>query len=335
MSTYKEQLSHYTKKELITLARIHHIQGYSKLNKTELAEKVLQILSKEETMLPLFLYLSKEETSLFTSLKPTKDFCLTRRLSMLGYCFLTGEHTYVVPDNLSVSFLFSADFQKKQEEMSLLMDVLSMGSMLYGCMPVSILTSIYCRYTNSSVTAGQIKKMVSKIPDCITPMILLDDLLIQKEVFAKDLYKKIQKCQGTISYYIPPKETCIHFARYGYFNDSSTNRLALYLTKNLKTDSYKTRDILTKVQSIFRQGGSLLDATEYLKKEYLFSEDIPNKTLMILLNNMFAQTRLLLNRGYTELEKINLYKTKKIKISPNSLCPCGSGKKYKKCCGKQ
>lgn len=335
MSTFKEHLLHCTKKELIAFAKIHHISGYSSLNKAALADRVFQTLSKKETMRPFFLCLSQEETALLTSLKSSRDSCLASRLYDLGYCFLTRDHTYVIPDDLPVLFMTSSDFQKKQMQMSLLTDLLCMSGMLYGCIPLSVLTSIYCHYTNVKRTTIWIKEMSSNIPEYLNPMILIDDLYVQNNLVINDLYKKVQKCQGLISYYIPPKETALHFARYGYFNDLYSNRLTLYFTENLSLNSYHSRDCLIKLQSIFRQGGSLLDAVNFLKSCHLISDDIPNKSLMILLNDMFIHTRLLLNRGYTEQEKISQTKnTKKIKVSPNSPCPCGSGKKYKKCCGK-
>ena len=32
-------------------------------------------------------------------------------------------------------------------------------------------------------------------------------------------------------------------------------------------------------------------------------------------------------------KKVTVIKKKAEQIGPNALCPCGSGKKYKKCCG--
>ena len=37
-----------------------------------------------------------------------------------------------------------------------------------------------------------------------------------------------------------------------------------------------------------------------------------------------------LNYTYDTFKKLNC-----LKVYPNDLCPCGSGKKYKKCCGKR
>ena len=42
--------------------------------------------------------------------------------------------------------------------------------------------------------------------------------------------------------------------------------------------------------------------------------------------------RLLKNKGFIN-EKVSGYKN--VKIYPNEPCPCGSGRKYKKCCGRK
>ena len=61
--------------------------------------------------------------------------------------------------------------------------------------------------------------------------------------------------------------------------------------------------------------------------------------------DLWHNTRMLMNRGYTPKETSAISKKGKTvsykkedpgytKIYPNDPCPCGSGKKYKKCCGK-
>lgn len=72
--------------------------------------------------------------------------------------------------------------------------------------------------------------------------------------------------------------------------------------------------------------------------------------LVVCVNGLWNNTRMLLNRGFTPLELskeqkselermknvsniIDFESARKKKIYPNEPCPCGSGKKYKHCCG--
>ena len=61
-----------------------------------------------------------------------------------------------------------------------------------------------------------------------------------------------------------------------------------------------------------------------------------------ILSEMANSTRLWSNNGRTPNEIFELYErprlnklpSKTVKVGRNDLCPCGSGKKYKKCCGR-
>ena len=65
------------------------------------------------------------------------------------------------------------------------------------------------------------------------------------------------------------------------------------------------------------------------------------------LKNLQNYTRVIRYRGYTQKEYLNMQSPERMqrgkviafpgnkKIYPNDPCPCGSGKKYKKCCGKK
>ena len=64
-----------------------------------------------------------------------------------------------------------------------------------------------------------------------------------------------------------------------------------------------------------------------------------------LIKNLCEDTRLIINRGHKQKElkglrrrEANIVEFKKIKerkIYPNDLCPCGSGRKFKDCCGRK
>ena len=70
----------------------------------------------------------------------------------------------------------------------------------------------------------------------------------------------------------------------------------------------------------------------------LFDSDEDAQIFIDMIVKLSNNTRLKSNRGHTPLEisklKSNLTSQTHKKIGRNDLCPCGSGKKYKKCCGK-
>ena len=75
--------------------------------------------------------------------------------------------------------------------------------------------------------------------------------------------------------------------------------------------------------------------------------------LFKIINDMWNNTRMIVNRGYTPnellkyeklqplvkntegMDNVISFESAKKKVYPNSPCPCGSGKKYKFCCGRK
>ena len=71
---------------------------------------------------------------------------------------------------------------------------------------------------------------------------------------------------------------------------------------------------------------------------YLFKTRQDIKLLSIYIDKIMQNTRLIRYRGHTALE-LGLIKGDSIigplrNFKPNDRCPCGSGKKYKNCCGR-
>ena len=76
---------------------------------------------------------------------------------------------------------------------------------------------------------------------------------------------------------------------------------------------------------------------DVLENHNVIIEENQLNELVSLMMDCCNNTRLWANKGYTPNELMKLHKTpqaKSKKIGRNDPCPCGSGKKYKKCCGK-
>ena len=109
------------------------------------------------------------------------------------------------------------------------------------------------------------------------------------------------------------------------------------------------------LENIFGETVSVLNAYDHIK--YACAHDFSTNEILALLEeydlvfegieqislfmNLIAEAqnncRLWVNKGYTPIELTSLYKQQPVKsrkTGRNEPCPCGSGKKYKKCCGK-
>ncbi|HAY72378.1 MAG TPA: hypothetical protein DCY31_00730 [Ruminococcaceae bacterium] len=179
--------------------------------------------------------------------------------------------------------------------------------------------------------------------------IIIEYLLV---VDINDYYnlKHIQKGKPL---YIPPKDELLKYDD-EYYYEKTPQALAMqdFLKKRCHLTGCDLEDIMIDIRSellffdsdichifdIIERYGIVFTksmAEEFVEKYYLWNNNI----------------RMPANRGYTPVEirkKINVrsetasfspfeYLTKQAKnkdIPKNALCPCGSGKKYKRCCGK-
>ena len=335
MNTFTDYLKERTKKELIALAKFHHVTGYSALHKEELAQKLGIWLLLPETMYPFFVYLGDDELYTVLHSESSDDSALMRRLHEQGYCFKQKDGSFIIPDEIKNKSIFTDSFWKEQKIKGFLVDCLNTVGYLYGCAPVSILLQMFNSNSSVSLTREQLLKEISELPGYYNNYILKNDLIIHNSLYENELYRRIQQCQGTLPFYMPSRNEIMHLSRYGAFpEDSCSRRLSSCLTKLLHMDTRQSQNISREIQAIFRQGGSINDAVSYLTGQgWAADGEITDKKLLSSLNEMFAHTRLMLNRGNTASETVQLRK-KKTKIYPNSPCPCGSGKKYKNCCGR-
>lgn len=95
--------------------------------------------------------------------------------------------------------------------------------------------------------------------------------------------------------------------------------------------------VVSPVVMMVKSGMNTMMILDNLKNVIEFPSYKLTKKVGIILMNMNDETRQWLLKGYkpNELYKRPISKkTPIIKIGRNLTCPCGSGKKYKKCCGK-
>lgn len=122
-------------------------------------------------------------------------------------------------------------------------------------------------------------------------------------------------------------------------NDARRNLWSLII-KTYKIAEDEAEEIVNGCVYAFKNNNDVAFALEYLK-QYLSIEDMNIFTkLLKALGELQDNTRLWRLKGYTMKEikskesDSNETVRKSMQVGRNEPCPCGSGRKYKKCCGK-
>ena len=169
-----------------------------------------------------------------------------------------------------------------------------------------------------------------------------------------ELYELLAKTKNK-QYYIPDKSQFLNYADDTYFEVTpQLNALKEYIEKNIINDEDEdvVGDLIDDIQlvcSMEEPIQSVLD--EFNRRDINFKSMQQVKDLMPLVTDVYNNTRIWSNCGHTPTEiydKVErpMMRTANMpvnvmincraaveKIGRNDPCPCGSGKKYKKCCG--
>lgn len=232
MNTYSNYLLTRTKKDLIQLAKLHGMSGYSSMKKDELARNLLDYLYTSSVIHNFFVYLGDDELNLI-HFPESGHPALYRRMYEGGYCLKNTDGSYQIPQQLmeTSAELLTGAFEKERQRKSFLLDCLNASGHLYGCFPASILMKMYNAYAPAPLKQEDILQEIRIIPPYFQSFILENDLIIQEALYANALYKKIQQCQGTLPFYMPDKTQIRYLSRFGYFpEDQYTGQLSEILS---------------------------------------------------------------------------------------------------------
>jgi hypothetical protein len=163
------------------------------------------------------------------------------------------------------------------------------------------------------------------------------------------LDEQLKKCAGK-PFYIPEKEELLKYKDNSYFEINKEYKdLLEYATKHLfDGDEWQAEMLVEDIQCYCQQNFSPEAIIDLFNQRGVSFEGIKqvNEVLKLVMN-LANNTRIWENNGHTPNEIFEKFEKPKLKPLPaerflvagkskkigrNDPCPCGSGKKYKKCC---
>lgn len=229
------------------------------------------------------------------------------------------------------------------------------GARLYGAIPLFELLNLY-NSQNAPVDAEQFIALATIFdfedyhfaligpedfdegiePDAANWYVAADHLL---EDEADDFFELV-KGQAGKPYKVLPKEEFLKYTDESYF-PLSPQSLAMRNYLRSHGDLKWPDDSWLGIQTMIEIDFSVYDILTVLETEGFTPKNLEDmQRFMNLFQALNNHTRKQINRGHAPSE---LYETRNIKkrsnkpLTPslNGPCPCGSGKKYKRCCGKK
>ena len=371
--TLKEILDNHSAADLKEIAKSLRRKGYYKMRKAELISAISDYILDDHRLQLKFLVATDKDIEAFElAIKgrvPVDNPYLYNHWTDSCLAFITLEDEVDIPLEVKKKYLKIKklkDYQETKERVRVIDSYGLACTNLYSVIDVKKLVEIVNSQTSLEVNEEEI------IQWCIIrdvygkgSMYFYENGYVMNDSYGYESsmdevdYVAMLKMQEGKPYYIPDREELLKYADDLYIeeNESFKNMLNYMITK-LKIEESEAYDYCAEIQLQIRCSSMPSEIISECERTGLsFRNKKQAEGFIKHLMEMFNNTRIPENRGYTPNEIFSITsredkradyshesnsnvilfpqeKSDAKRIPRNSPCPCGSGKKYKNCCGR-
>ncbi|MGF0031478.1 IS1096 element passenger TnpR family protein [Bariatricus sp. SGI.154] len=356
--TLESVLIQYPKKVLTMIAKVNAFSGYTSLKKAELAKWIAKRLLDDEYMRGILEVVSREEVEIFEKAMNhpagiwMNEEVIGKSLFLCAYGAFNMVGVLRIPKDVREKYqnIFTIQYRRDKERKWLIADYCECAGYLYGVIPIDKMAGIYLEYEKDELTIEEVIDLIDDVVAAGTAMCRKGDLLFHKDLEEEEMYRWLLEMQGEVPYYVPEKkeEFLSYMMEYVRGYDNDLDEPAKEFVKFVQTE-YQLEEPFSKMiyseLKTWAHMGYDLDMLMAAFEEGLrqFGESVSRrkqvKTIEKKMRKLLNHTRTVVCRGYTRAELCNRDRKTGFSIVgktyPNDPCPCGSGMKYKHCCGKK
>lgn len=286
------------------------------------------------------------------------DKLIAQLLEEKGLLIIEPGDKVMIPKAVQKSYgiIWTDELEEKHRKQNWMYKCLEAGMNLYGVMTWEVLGKLFrLRYKDAS--DEEIKEYYDNTPVNYQWFTELDGKLVVNGYEEGDYYKKLEELQGDVSYYIPKEEEVEELFEQGsLISRESHAALRDYIVETFACDPDIAAVKLKELYDAANDHVRVNDAVEAFAASdenglFAFPSDEVHYKFIEKYIEMTRECRIRDNRGHDYYEMVALMSLKNraasalqekkrepvrrgAKIGRNDPCPCGSGKKYKNCCGK-
>lgn len=344
--TLKVFLEKMTKDELVKIAKKYSVRGITTLKKADAVEKVMNVIL-ENTKVALELM---EESSLryieellkVNGLKKYEcnemiyiNYLRNRGLAFSGV--KNDEAFVVMPEELKsiISAQLNKDLKSKARLNEEIIKAISGMVYYYGICKIDFIKSNIKNIFGTSLDEAYINTLIANGEELGYDYVIDGDMLYNIDVEDTEKILKLQEeCKN--DYYKFDKKSLVKAGKVDFVED---NKQGAKLEKVLGELFVIDKNILKEEMDGFivaiKNEVEKSEAIDIFLQAYEIQSEEERKIFVYELELFAKSIRKWSLKGYTEdeIEKANARVVNEVKIGRNDPCICGSGKKYKKCCG--
>ena len=338
--TLEELYSRFDKTELLRIAKVHHIGGCDELGKNKLVPALAAALLESGRMGQFFGTISDETAAEFEKAAAAGgkeyqgDLEALRFLHYGGYCGFTSLGTVVVPVDVAEAYneLNTEKFQSERHYRSQVWACCKAAVYLYGAADAGQVETI-CKAVGCGADAGEITRLCHEMKGVWTDFANWGGRLIDWDLVQADAYKDVLNYQKGNEFYIPSAAQVKEIARTGAVEIKRHIRpLKAFFLAMVGCDEETAQEAASSIHHHVRLG-TTPKVVEDIMEHFGLNLDTREKMNGFdeIMEQVWKETRTVGNGGYNRVE----LDAKTARIDPDAPCPCGSGKRYRQCCGRK
>jgi len=357
-----ELLTQVKKEDLIQFAKKLKLVGYSKLNKEDLVVTTTQHLANKEYLVESLMLSTDQELEFWQAVYHNPEQLTVdiipgkyRYLQMQGilYSFYHQEKLiFVIPDEIKSTYdeINWNEILEARKKKQLVLQYIRSASHLYGTISVDELVAIYNEQNKQAITKDEFESIANYYLQRSQTFDLYNGQIICTyfEEDNMDEHEALLELVKDKPRYVPSKEDFLKYADDLYFEITpSYTKLYHHLINELHVNFMLAKETVDDVQLACSMEAPLNDIVfEIEKRDVVFKDKKQIQKVTGLVIELYNDTRLWSNVGFTPDEVAGFSQDQYVKsqdrntpngsnkIGRNDPCPCGSGLKHKKCCGK-
>lgn len=259
-------------------------------------------------------------------------------LYIMGFAYesLNEADSFFIIDEVLDQFdtVDTEENRDKRTEIQRQLNLIRASLHLYGVVEFKQIVHLFKKYYGIDVTIDEIKDLVSRSPYVITvneknKEFIIDDMTPEQ-------YKIIRNTQQKYNYYEPEFAKFIKFSNPGFIDESAAHEdLKQWVSEHLNTSVASDYELYLSVLRMVISGQKREDISGEIKNlGHDFESEEEENHFFEMIQDVVKHTRHFQYRGKSSADIGQKTIVKEYKVGRNDPCPCGSGKKYKKCCGK-
>ena len=344
MTNTAAYLKKYDLEDLHQLAVNTGVTNEKALDKDELIEEISENLLNDDVIKYAFLY--SDDAALSSWEQGALDEEYARNLSLtdvyglyiMGHAYesLNEEDSFFIIDEVLEKFdtVNTEENRGARTAVQRQLNLIRSALHLYGVVEFKQIVHLFKKYYGMDVTIEEVVDLVNRSPYVITindknKEFIIDDM-------TNEQYEIIRNTQQKYKYYEPEFGKFIKFSNPGYIDESAAHEsLKKWVSEHLNTDVASDYELYLHVLRMIISGRKREDISGEIKNlGYTFQSETEENQFFEMIRDVVKQTRHFQYRGKSEADIGQKTIVKEVKVGRNDPCPCGSGKKYKKCCGK-